>query len=374
MNTYQMEYEKFVQQFEMVGSTSIIASPQSIEHYACVGKESIEKNKPTTLDTIYRVASISKMIVAIGVMQLHEQKRISIEEDISNYLGFTLRNPHYPNIPITTKMIMTQTSSLSDTGEDHRGYNGVNQIDDEVLLEDLLTNPNSIYYTEKTFQNVMPGSRFEYSNLGCGILACLIERVTNEFFPDYIIEHVLAPLAIESGFRLENIKHKDHLAGHYLYQGNFTLYRDYDLFSKVQCPKYKIGNNFRGVAGGLYISGYDLTKIMQMLMNKGSYHGIEILKKETVEYMEQVHWKGIAEDPTYRAKGLQMIIMDQFTKEPLKGHFGNAYGLRSFLLYTRKKGFIFLCNGANFLSDEEHMTILQEKVIRFMIEQAKIEK
>ena len=377
MSQYQEEYEKFVSSFEMVGSTSIIANPQNIEHYACVGKESIEKNTSTKLDTIYRIASISKMVVAICVMQLHEKKLINIENDISNYLGFSFRNPNYPNIPITTKMILTQTSSISDQGEEHRGYDGVNQIDDEVSLEDLLINQTSPYYTSKTFQQVMPGSTFEYSNLGCGILACLVERVTGQFFPDYVLENVLNPLSIESGFRLENLKHKDHLAGHYLYDesypSHFKLYRDYDLFKKVQCPKYTIGNNFRGVAGGLYISGYDLTKIMQMFMNKGKYHGIKILESETVDYMEEVHWHGNPKDPTYKAKGLQMIIMDQFTKEPLKGHFGNAYGLRSFLLYTRNKGLIFLCNGANFLSDEEHMTILQEKVIRFMCEYAKIE-
>ena len=67
-----------------------------------------------------------------------------------------------------------------------------------------------------------------------------------------------------------------------------------------------------------------------------------------------------------------MIIMDEFTKSPLHGHFGNAYGLRSFMLYNKNGGLIFLCNGANFLSDEEHMTILQEKVIKFLVEKTGI--
>ena len=61
-----------------------------------------------------------------------------------------------------------------------------------------------------------------------------------------------------------------------------------------------------------------------------------------------------------------MIIMDQFTEKPLMGHFGNAYGLRSFMLFNEDYGYIFLCNGANFINDVEHMTILQEDVIKFM--------
>ena len=107
-------------------------------------------------------------------------------------------------------------------------------------------------------------------------------------------------------------------------------------------------------------------------MNKGVYENIRILKEETVIEMEKVQWKGDALDPTYKQKGLQMIIMDEFTKSPLKGHFGNAYGLRSFMLYNDEGGIIFLCNGANFISDEEHMTILQKKVIEFLVKETKL--
>ena len=88
--------------------------------------------------------------------------------------------------------------------------------------------------------------------------------------------------------------------------------------------------------------------------------------------MEKIQWKGIPLDPTYRMKGLQMIIMDQFTNSPLKGHFGNAYGLRSFMLYNDLGGIIFLCNGADYVNDVEHMTILQEEVIKFLVEKTGI--
>ena len=69
-----------------------------------------------------------------------------------------------------------------------------------------------------------------------------------------------------------------------------------------------------------------------------------------------------------------MIILDEFTKDPLKGHFGNAYGLRSFMLYNKNKGYIFLCNGANFITDEEHMTILQKETIEFLVDFSEEEK
>ena len=99
---------------------------------------------------------------------------------------------------------------------------------------------------------------------------------------------------------------------------------------------------------------------------------IRILNEETVIEIEKVQWEGTATDPTYKKKGLQMIIMDEFTKSPLHGHFGNAYGLRSFMLYNENGGIIFLCNGANFITDEEHMTIVQKQIITHLVEKTRL--
>ena len=107
-------------------------------------------------------------------------------------------------------------------------------------------------------------------------------------------------------------------------------------------------------------------------MNKGIYNGVRILNSKTVEEMEKVQWEGITTDPTYKKKGLQMIIMDEFTKNPLHGHFGNAYGLRSFMLYNENGGISFLCNGADFITNEEHMTIEQEKIIKHLVQKTKL--
>lgn len=374
---YLDKYNEFIKQFKMVGSNVIFLRNDFYLENECSGYQHIEKNQKTSFDTIYRIASISKVIVTIGVLKLYEKGLIDLDEDVSKYLGFTVRNPKYPNDIITTRMIMTQTSSIIDDGDFvdglYKGYDGSNCTDDYIMLEELLTPGSKRFY--KGYSDYKPGTNFIYSNLGCGILACLIERITNEYFPEYIKKELLHPLNIKSGFRLEDIEDIKNLAGHYNYDNendSFKLYRDEDSFRKVQCLKYPIGQNFRGVAGGLYITAYNLSKIMQMLMNKGIYKNIRILEEKTVIEMEQVWWSGTPTDPTYKKKGLQMIIMDQFTKDPLKGHFGNAYGLRSFMLYNKNGGLIFLCNGANFITDEEHMTIVQEKIIRFLVGETKI--
>lgn len=369
------DYKEFISQFEMVGSNVIFLKNDGYLENECSGFSSLEKNTITNTKAIYRIASISKVIVAIGVLKLYEKGLVDLDEDISKYLGFNVRNPKYPNDKITLRMVMTQTSSIIDDGilENgiYKGYDGSNSTDEFIKLEELLTPGSARFY--KGYSEYKPGTNFIYSNLGCGILACVCEKMTNKYFPEYIKEVLLHPLEIYSGFRLEDIKDPENLVSHYFYEDNkFRLNRDYDSFKRVQCLKYPLGDNYRGVAGGLYISAYNLSKIMKMLMNKGTYNNVRILEKETVEEMEKVQWEGVPTDPTYRKKGLQMIIMDQFTEKPLKGHFGNAYGLRSFMLYNENGGIIFLCNGANFITNEEHMTVVQEKIIKYLVEKTNI--
>ena len=372
---YLNEYQEFIKKYNLVGSNCLFLRKDGYIENVCSGYSNLESKIDTTTSSIYRIASISKVVVAIGVLKLYDKGLIDLDEDVSKYLGFKVRNPKHPNDLITLRMIMTQTSSIIDDGAFengiYKGYDGSNSTEDYIKLEELLTPGSSRFY--KGYSDYKPGTNFIYSNLGCGILVCVCEKITGIYFPEYIKNELLHPLNIMSGFRLEDIEDIDNLASHYLYENDeFKLYRNRELFEKVQCLKYPLGDNFRGVAGGLYISAINLSKIMSMLMNKGIYKNIRILKEETVEEMEKVWWEGTPTDPTYRKKGLQMIIMDQFTKDPLNGHFGNAYGLRSFMLYNKEGGIIFLCNGGNFITNEEHMTIVQEKIIKYLVSKTNI--
>ncbi|MBR2891264.1 MAG: beta-lactamase family protein [Bacilli bacterium] len=368
------EYSLFLNNFNLVGSTTLVIDNNKFKQVITKGYQSIENKIPTSPNTIYKIASISKVIVAIGLLKLVEKKLIDLDKDISNYLNFKVRNPYFPSKIITLRMLLTQTSSICDTGgfidNVYKGYFGANQTDDFIPLEDLL-NPNRKHYYN-TFSNNLPGSNFEYSNFGCGILACVCEKITKIHFRDYIKKVLLDELDIDGGFRVKDIKHQDLIAAHYKFIDNkFSLFRDKDSFIQNECIEYPIGENYRGVAGGLYISAVDLSKIMEMLMNKGIYQDKKILEIETVNEMESVQWKDNCSDPTYKQKGLQLIIMDDFSKDLLYGHFGNAYGLRSFMLYNEHVGYIFLCNGGDFVTDEEHMTIVEKEIIQYLVSKTK---
>ena len=73
-----------------------------------------EKSVAADRDTMYRIASISKLITTLGVMRLVEEGKLALDADVSTYLGWSLRNPHFPEAPITLRMLLTHRASIAD--------------------------------------------------------------------------------------------------------------------------------------------------------------------------------------------------------------------------------------------------------------------
>ncbi len=344
-------FDEICKEFGVVGASAIVLKNNELTTL-CYGKAS--EDKVASEDSIYRIASISKIIVALAAMKLVEEKKLDLDEDISVYLGFKVRNIYHPDKPITTRMLMTQTSSITDgfddeemTNDEERldTYNGVNGTFRPVTLEDLLIPNSSVYYNDITFDKQVPGTNFIYSNFGCGILACIVERISGEYFTDYVKKVLLTPLGLDASFRVDEIKNFENVASTYIPQnGEMVINRTKERFLRGVYPRFEIGQNYRGPAGGLFISAKDLSVIMQMLINRGTYQGVKVYEAETIELMFVKNWEGNTDG--YRAKGLQMAIMD-VNGYKLYGHFGSAYGVRSFMFFDKdkKEGMCFIANG-----------------------------
>ena len=185
------------------------------------------------------------------------------QEDISKYLGYKVRNPHFPDVAITIEMVMTQTSSISDGNHEKLGYDGINGASVDVPLEDLLTKPESEYYLDRTFRDVMPGTHWEYSNFGCGILACIIEHVSGVYFSDYIREHILLPLNIDGSFKVSDIVKKDKVATLYGIDkdDNFfeQIYTGFNINEVLAKRMINADCTGRGAISELLITNYEET-------------------------------------------------------------------------------------------------------------------
>lgn len=344
----------------LVGASLVVIKNDTPVVEACYGYSSIEENKKTTMDTVYRIASVSKVIVALCIMRLVEEKLVDIDEDISSYLGFLIRNPHHPTVPITLKMLMTQTSSITDGAEDESsGYNLVNGTNQKVGLRDLLLTSGS-HYAVETFDLEKPGTHFIYSNFGCGILACIIEKVTNCYFTDYVREIILKPLKLDASFIPSDIKQEDIASLYGVKNNQLVLVRSKAAFLAHEYDRFPLGENYRGPAGGLFISMRDLSTVMMLFLNNGA----PLFKKETIDLMLAKHWEGIGTG-NYRQKGLQVKILNYKDRMVLKGHFGDAYGARSFMLFNQVKqmGICFITNGGFIRENPSGFCDVHEKII-----------
>ena len=361
-------FKEISENAKLVGASSLVFKDGKIVEKLNYGYSNLEKKKKVNNNTIFRIASVSKIMVALCIMKLYEEGKLDLTEDISKYLGFNVRNPKYPDVEITLKMVMTQTSSITDGFEKgvnsdiDSGYNLVNGTNEECSLQDLL-DPNGKRFVKETFSNYRPATHFEYSNLGCGILACIVEKVSGIYFTDYVKNLIFKPLKLDASFVVTDIKSKD-IASTYLYENDkISLCRSKEMFINNVYKKFPIGENFRGPAGGLFISTNGLMKIMMCLLKGGA----PIIKTETLDKMMQMAWAGKKQPyDSYVAKGLQLEIVDYFNYRRLYGHFGDAYGVKSYFLFNREEqiGMVYITNGGAYKYQECGYCDIHEKLIK----------
>ena len=340
-------FKEICEKAKLVGASAVIVKDNKVDKIFNYGYYDKENKLEMTEDTIIRIASVSKIEVALCLMMLEEEGKIDLDEDISTYLGFKVRNPKYPDKKITIRMIMTQTSSITDGleiyGEDKDTFSGYNLILEDGIkadLEELLAEGGKYYHD--SFNEYEPGTHFEYSNFGCGTLACILERVSGKYFVDFFKEKVADKLGIKASFMASDLKDEIIASS---YKGNGDLNRTGKSFVERSITKKALGQNYIGPAGGLFISMKDLSKLMLSYMNDGTI----LIRKETMDKMLQMNWYG-DRSGDYTAKGLQFQIMDLFEDKRLYGHFGTAYGIKTYMFFNphQKIGMVFATCGGGF--------------------------
>src|SRR5688500_12023486 len=142
--------------------------------------------RAATPDDPVRIASISKLVLAIGVMKLVEQNALDLDQDVSRYLDFPLRNPAFLDRPITLRMLLSHTASLRD-GDD------LYVIPLGTSLKEQLAN-STVWDPAHG-----PGDGFfSYGNMNFPVIASIIERVTGERFDRWMRREVLGRLKIDA--------------------------------------------------------------------------------------------------------------------------------------------------------------------------------
>jgi CubicO group peptidase (beta-lactamase class C family) len=317
---------------------------------------------PVTPATMFRIASISKMMTTFGLMKLVEEGKLALDADAGSYLGFPLRNPHFPDQAITLRHLLTHTSSLRDDA----GYSwGA-----DTALRDVLLPGGSKYGSGAMWAqqapapggNAAPGAYFTYCNLNWGVIGTIMERASGERFDRLMKRLLLAPMGLRGGYNTAEFSPAE-------VADTATLYRKRTTDTEVWNPAgpwiaqvdnfgvaapaappglggYAVGSNATlfSPTGGLRISAPDMGKIMLMLINQGRHEGKQILKPDTIRLMFSEQWTnngkngdtlrglyhswglGAQRFPDVPGSGNRLVQGGGFSAV---GHLGEAYGLVS---------------------------------------------
>jgi len=283
------------------------------------GYYDLENQKPTNGDILYLQASVSKTVTATALMQLYEQGLFDLDDDINDYLPFELRNPNYPDEPITIKMILSHRSSLAD---DNLYWIALSYLpgDPDVKdfpypwLKDYLT-PGGSGYSSTTWSDARPGEGSYYANIGFSIIAYLVEILSNQNFNEYCKENIFGPLQ--------------------MYNSSFRL-RDHNI-SNIAVPyEYKDGTYFRHPHYGIHIlypaitlrtSIEEFSHFIIAHMNDGVWNDVRILDKATADLMHTAHF--FPEDNFNYGLGWFVSIQDNGKK--VISHSGGYVGVLDFV-------------------------------------------
>ena len=306
-----------------------------------------------TADDPVRVASISKLIVGVGVMRLVEQGRLHLDEDVSGRLGWNLRNPAFPDRPITLRQLLSHTSSVRDHEDQYA-----------IPLGDTVQ-ANMAPRTSWDSKHGPGDGFFTYSNLNFPIVASIVERVTGERFDLWMRREVIEPMKLDACYNWPTCSDGKVARAVVLTQGGKAV-RDDLAGKRPDCPvfvdkgpcdlgRWKLGENGALFApqGGLRISMNDLARVGRMLLDGGTLDGVRILSPKSVEAMLSPVWRfdgrnGDTDKGFYCAYGLALQLIATGTQgckdDPAGdgifriGHAGDAYGLRSGLWIDRLQG------------------------------------
>lgn len=163
------------------------------------GMANIAQHRAVTADTMFHIASITKVVTATMIMRLAERGKLGLDESIAGYLDFPVFNPRYRDTAITFRQLLTHTSSISDARYYEIDFRQHGRDADQGLsdfLKQYLTPKGANYSAAKCFSAAPPASTWDYSNMGYALLGHLAGRIGGGDMREQSRKDIFTPLAM----------------------------------------------------------------------------------------------------------------------------------------------------------------------------------
>lgn len=292
--------KEYVHKNWLAGAVVLIVKDNQVAYHKGHGYSDLSAKKPMPADAIFRIMSQTKAITSLGIMQLFEQGKLNLDQQIADFI------PEFRN-PTVIKSYNRSDSSFT-TAPAKR----------EITFRDLLTHTSGIdypaigndtmqavyaknnipsglgYFNENLLARMKalgrlpllhnPGERFTYG-LNTDLLGCLIEVISGVSLETYFHKHIFEPLGMkDTYFNLPATK-AARLATVYTEDNNQKIIEWSPEFRNIDPTYPLLPKKYFSGGAGLTSTAFDYSIFLQMLLNGGRYNGKQILGRRTVELM-----------------------------------------------------------------------------------------
>ena len=296
-----------------VGASLVLCGPGGADDVFCFGHARLRPGVPVTESTCFRIASVSKLVMSFAALSLAESGLLNLDRDVSADLGYAVRSPFAPEVPVTMRMLLTHTSGLTDSGP----Y-GTRGLEGACTLRELLAAPDS-------WRDHAPGASFEYSNLGAGVAGVVIERAAGQPFDDVLQARVFAPLGIRASYDPRRIAPAGDLANGYAVRGLLPPRLRYNAARLAARPPepFDPERDYLIAAGRMITDSRGLARLIRLF---ASADGMGVLAPASLQMM--CTCQDGAPGIVHAGRGLNCAFLpDVFPGFSPVGHQGVAYGM-----------------------------------------------
>jgi len=319
--------ERQIQEKKLAGCVVLIAREGKVVYLKAFGLA--DTGKPMKTDQLFRIASMTKPVTSVAVMQLYEQGLILLTDPISQYIP-EFKNPKvlvmqpegsptpYKLVPakreITIRDLLNHTSGLTyrflaDWFPDPTHVQ-MAKFYEEAGVSDGLDEPKgtigeSVRKLAKLPLASHPGERWEYSNSG-DVLGYLVEVVTGMTLEKYMKTHIFQPIGMQDTFFYPPAARQNDMSALWItdWQGSLEKVKGVTSMGYLKfSPRYPAGGIYFSGGSGLISTAYDYFRFCQMLLNDGVLDHHRILSRKTVELMTATNHIGDMDSTLIHGKG-----------------------------------------------------------------------
>jgi len=260
------EVQRSVDRGDIHGAVLLVARHGKIVLHEAIGWRNAEDRLAIQTDTLFKMASNTKPVIATAVLQLVEQGRLDLDSPVGKYLPSWQGSS---TADVTVRQLLSHTSGLRIPG-----------VFVKPLLEASEKHPDapSLAAEVDRFAEIgverTPGSSFSYNNPGFQVLGRLIEVASGQPLPDYLRESIYLPLGMQDSWNHESQAPRERMSRVYTWRDGKRVLK----WKPQDGPDWP----FVRAAGGMISTARDYATFCQMYLNGGTYGGQRLLSPESV--------------------------------------------------------------------------------------------